>query len=241
MYLGSDSNNPPSENSATRVAYNRLRRMIVTGDLAPGTRLKIESLREALGVGASPIREALSLLTSDQLVVRLDQRGFRTADTSLENFEEILELRCTLEAKALRQSMEKATESYSEALIVAHHRMTRAEDQGREVFEQRHKEFHLALIGNCGSPLLLRFCDQLYDLNIRYRYIAGASSDYDGRNVSEEHQSILQATLGGDIKGARTQLIDHYRSTGAFLSKRIANATGSRAAPKQVFPDDEQV
>lgn len=221
MYLGDDPNVQPVENSATRVAYNRLRRMIVTGALAPGAKLKIDNLRDTLDLGASPIREALSLLTSDQLVVRLDQRGFRTAETSRENFEEILELRCTLEGKALRQSMKHASDEHSETLILAFHRMTRVPNTDPERFEQRHKAFHMALIGNCGSPLLLRFCDQLYDLNIRYRYIAGASSNYDGRNVADEHQQIMDAVLGGDARKAEKLLISHYRATGSFLSKRI--------------------
>ncbi|WP_299138419.1 GntR family transcriptional regulator [uncultured Tateyamaria sp.] len=222
MYLGTDPKNQTLENSATRVAYNRLRRMIVTGALAPGVKLKIDNLKDVLELGASPIREALSLLTSDQLVVRLDQRGFRTAETSRENFEEILELRCTLEGKALRQSMENASDDHNEALILAHHRMTRAERSDHENFERHHKDFHMALISNCGSPLLMRFCDQLYDLNIRYRYIAGASSNYDGRSVDAEHQHILDAVLGGDAQSAEEQLVAHYRVTGSFLSKRFA-------------------
>lgn len=57
-----------------------------------------------LDMGASPICEALSLLTSDMLVERIGQRGFRAAPASPANFEEILKLRCTLEDMALRQS-----------------------------------------------------------------------------------------------------------------------------------------
>ncbi|MGR3500941.1 GntR family transcriptional regulator [Pseudaestuariivita sp.] len=221
MYLGPAPDAAPQETSATRIAYTRLSRMIVTGELAPGTRLKIETLREVLEVGASPIREALSLLTSDQLVVRLDQRGFRTAETSRENFEEILDLRCTLEAKALRQSMERADEAYAEQLILAHHRMATSPAQDRDLFERRHKDFHLALIAACDGPLLLRFCAQLYDLNIRYRYIAGAAADYVGRNVADEHQGILDAVLARDVARAQRLLIEHYKATGAFLSERI--------------------
>ena len=74
-------------------------------ELAPGEKLKIDGLRRRLETGASPIREALSLLTSDNLVERLDQRGFRTAEVSAENFHEILVLRCTLEDLALRDKI----------------------------------------------------------------------------------------------------------------------------------------
>ena len=64
------------ESSATRGAYLTLRNMILTGQLPAGQKLKIEQLRGILKTGASPVREALSLLTSDMLVERIDQRGF---------------------------------------------------------------------------------------------------------------------------------------------------------------------
>jgi len=101
------------KDSATTLAYQKLRWMILSGDLAPGEKLKISGLREKLGTGASPIREALSLLVSDQLVVRQEQRGFIAAETSRDNFDEILELRCALESKALRKSTVPISSSVS--------------------------------------------------------------------------------------------------------------------------------
>lgn len=213
---------PPSQaESATKLAYRKLRKLLLTGGLAPGEKLKIDGLRQALDLGASPIREALSLLVSDQLVVRHEQRGFRAAETSRENFEEILSLRCTLEGKALRESMAAATTEWIEHLVLVHHRMQRLGALRSEEFEVEHKNFHLALIGNCGSPILLRFCDQLFDLNIRYRYIAGQSSDYQGRNVSDEHRGILDAVIAEDVEGAVSLLQSHYVKTGEFLKAYI--------------------
>ena len=125
--------------SATQKAYLAIRRMIVIGELPPGEKLKIDGLRSILDTGASPIREALSLLTSDQLVERIDQRGFRTAATSRENFEEILTLRCSLEDMALRRSIANASEKWEEDLVLGHHRMVREPRDNVEIFEERHK------------------------------------------------------------------------------------------------------
>lgn len=219
FYPGSDQSQ--SENSATQLAYNMLRDLILTGELAPGEKLKIDSLRGKLGVGASPLREALSLLTSDQLVVRQDQRGFRTAETSHENFQEILNLRCELEGMALRHSIANMTEEWAEQLVLSHHRMTRAVSQTTKVFEQHHKDFHMALIDNCASPLLIRFCSQLYDLNIRYRYLAARASGYEGRKIGDEHQEILETVLAGEIEKSNQLLCEHYKTTGAFVATFI--------------------
>ena len=195
--------------------------MLLTGGLIPGEKLKIDRLRKDLDVGASPIREALSLLVSDQLVVRHEQRGFQAAETSRENFDEILSLRCTLEGKALRQSIERATPEWIEQLVLVHHRMTRKKAIGGSEFEQEHKNFHMALIGNCNAPLMLRFCDQLYDLNIRYRYIAGQSKGYKGRKVDDEHQKILDVVIAEDPDKAVDLLLLHYQKTGDFLKAFI--------------------
>lgn len=211
----------PTEGSATHRAYLELREMIVTGKLKPGEKLKIDTLRKLLNTGASPIREALSLLTSDNLVERLDQRGFRAAEVSAENFEEILMLRCTLENLALRESIANATDAWEESVVLAHHRMQRASGSGPELFEPLHKAFHMALLANAKSPILIKFCSQLYDLNIRYRFLAGNTLNYQRRDVTEEHARVLDAVVARDADLASERLLHHYRLTGEFLAGLI--------------------
>lgn len=208
------------EASATRATYLTLRDMILTGALPAGQKLKIDQLRKLLDTGASPVREALSLLTSDMLVERIDQRGFRAAPASLANFQELLHLRCTLEDLALRQSMGRSTPEWEERLLLSHHRMKRVTDT--PTFEDAHKDFHMTLLNNAASPMLDRYCSQLYDLNIRYRNMAGASTNYKRRDVSSEHEVILDATLNHDVDAASAALLTHYRLTGAYLSKQLS-------------------
>ena len=198
--------------------------MILVGELPPGKKLKIEHLRGALDMGASPIREALSLLTSDHLVERLDQRGFRAAATSKENFTEILNLRCKLEEMALRESIANATDRWEERLVVVHHKMAREPRDNTEAFEARHRVFHMALLENCTSPILMKFCGQLYDLNIRYRYLAGQALNYQKRDIAAEHAAILDAAIERDADRAADRLLSHYRQTGAFLTDLLSEA-----------------
>ena len=213
---------PAAPVSATRKAYQDLRDSILTGVLEPGMRLKVDRLKEMFGTGASPIREALSLLTSDQLVERIDQRGFRVTTVSVAQFNEILKLRCALEEMALRESIAHAAEAWEEALVLAHHRLARAPREDVALFERHHKAFHMALLAACASPILLKFCDQLYDLNIRYRYLAGRSGGYAARDVAREHADILQAAVDRDAERASACLIQHYRKTGEFLAGQLA-------------------
>lgn len=206
------------ESSATRTAYLALRDMILTGALPAGQKLKIEQLRSLLNTGASPVREALSLLTSDMLVERIDQRGFRAAPANKENFGEILTLRSTLEDIALRASIANADPAWEERLVLALHRMKQASSDDTATFEEKHKAFHMALIDNCRSPILERYCSQLYDLNIRYRYLAAASAGYKRRDISTEHAAILDAAIARDAERASERLLNHYRLTGDYLA-----------------------
>lgn len=210
-----------SATSTTQRAYEALRDAILTGEITPGEKLKVESLKASLNIGATPVREALSLLTSDQLVERRDQRGFRAATASKQQFEEILNLRCKLEELALRQSIERGDYTWERELVLAHHQMARHYDQPPLVWETHHKEFHMALISACDSPILLRFCDQLYSLNIRYRNFAGKSKSYGKRDVPGEHQEILQAATDRDAEKASHLLTLHYRTTGNFLANLL--------------------
>jgi len=217
-----------TETLATR-AYAQARRDIIEGRLKPGAKLKIEELRLRYHMGASPIREALSLLTSDGLVERIDQRGFRVATVSRAEFEDILKVRCWLEERALRESILNGDSQWEEALVLAAYRLSKEpiSDNGDQRFvvtatwEKRHKAFHSALLAACGSPMLVAYCDQLYDKNIRYRHLAGHLS-YPNRDTEAEHDQILRATLDRDADLAVKRLTDHYRKTGSYLARTLS-------------------
>lgn len=212
--------------SITAQLFDRLRDDILNGMLEPGQKLKIESLREHYAVGASPVREALSMLTSEGLVQRLDQRGFRVSDISVSAFEELLRTRCWLEERALRESIASGSAAWEEGVLLAHHRLTktpRTSGQGeaaRPNWEKAHKLFHMSLLSACGSGFLIGFCEQLYDLNIRYRNIAGSVA-YPSRNVAAEHQAICDAAIAHDADEAVRLLVAHYTETGEFLQMQL--------------------
>jgi len=217
----SNTENVPS--SATQRVYRDLRKKIIHGDIPPGQKLKVESLKIMLDAGNSPIREALSLLTSDQLVERIDQRGFIAATASKANFQEILMLRCQLEDIALRTSITSGDDAWEENLVLAHHRLASVNWDSPEKWELQHRAFHSALLAGCGSLILLRFCEQLYDLNIRYRFLAGKSVRYNKRNVIKEHKAILDAAIARDENAASACLVEHYQLTGDFLADQFGD------------------
>jgi len=213
--------------SMTSRAYVRLKQDIISGALQPGRKLKIEELRRNYDVGTSPIREALSLLTSDHFVERIDQRGFRVSNVSAEEFEELLKTRCWLEERALRESIARGSDQWEEKVVLANYRLSRiprseAADHfvANDQWEKQHKIFHMTLISECGSSMLLKFCDQLYDQNVRYRQLSGTKA-YPTRDVAEEHSAICDSVLARDADLAAKLLVDHYQRTSNFLMEEL--------------------
>lgn len=230
--------------SRTSFIYDRLRDDIVQGRFAPGAKLKIEELRARYDSGATPIREALSLLAADGLVERLEQRGFRVAEASAREFEELLALRCWTEERALRLSIAHGGKEWEEGIVLARYRLTSTSRVPPDVshtrnvdWEKNHKSFHLSLVAGCGSATLLRMCNQLYDENSRYRYIARLSA-YERTDVYREHEEIAEAVLARDADLAVERIIAHYKRTGDLLRQSLPaylqeNAGGEAEAPRR--------
>ena len=173
--------------SRTSSIYDRIRDDIIHGQFAPGVKLKIDLLREHYGVGATPIREALSLLTADGLVERLEQRGFRVAEVRDSEFVELLATRCWLEERTLRQAIKNGGKDWEEGIVLAQYRLQRTPRVPPDVdraanaeYEQCHKSFHMSLVAACGSNTLLRLWNQLYNefqplpLHLAYEFLRAA-------------------------------------------------------------------
>jgi DNA-binding GntR family transcriptional regulator len=210
--------------SLTIQAYSKLRSLIISGALAPGQRLKVEQLRERIEVGATPIREALSLLTSEGLVERLDKRGFRVSGVSLEEYDDLHRTRCWLEEHALRDSIARGDQGWEDRLVLVTHRLRRlprtvSDGQGTRSnpeWEHMHKLFHMSLLAASPSPTLLQFCDQLHDRLNRYRSVAATGAP-GPRDWKSEHEAIAEAAIDRNADLAVERLLEHYARTGSIL------------------------
>ncbi len=198
-------------------AYRALRRDIIEGRLAPGEKLRVEHLKDNYGVGAGTLREALSLLISDALVISQGQRGFRVAPVSLDDFEDITATRVMLECNALRQSIAMGDDAWEASLLAAFHRLTKAEkkrigSEEREEWEERNRIFHEALISACPSRWLKHFLSILYQQAERYRRLSLYLQPIP-RDIHVEHEALLHAAMARDADKAASILAEHIQLT----------------------------
>jgi GntR family carbon starvation induced transcriptional regulator len=207
--------------------YARLRREIIDTTLPSGARLRLRELCETYGVGLSPMREALSKLAAEGLVLQADQRGFTVAPLELGALEELTHARCWVNEIGVRQSIAKATGAWEEQLLLSHHRMSqlrRVSTSNPNIrmpeWALRHADFHRVLVSGCGSRWLVDFCDRLFDAAERYRYVARQAGK-SRRGVDDEHKAILEAALAHDSDLCVKRLNDHFWKTAELGMKAL--------------------
>jgi len=219
------SPDPDVPRSQTSAAYARLRGDILAGCLQPGERLKIAEIACALEVSPGAIREALSRLVPEQLVVFRDQKGFVVAPLSIEDLEDLTDLRCEIEAIALRRSVLCGEVGWEGSVLAAAHRLRRtkiltsADRSLNRDWVERHRTFHTALVSACGSPRLLDLHAQLYEQSERYRSLAFPTLGATERDRQGEHQALADAALDRNADGLVELTVKHFRETTARIVK----------------------
>jgi DNA-binding GntR family transcriptional regulator len=201
-----------------------IRRDIMHGVLAPASRLRMEDLKLHFDVGLSPIREALSRLVGEGLVVFEANRGFRVAPLSQPDLADVAVTRCAVEAAALRLSIAKGDEQWEATLIAAMHlyrrRAPNAFDSAEALtgWEAAHDALHAALIGACGSPRLLALQRQLQDQHLRYRRLI-VIPQVSGDAHIEEHERLVALALDRNVEAAVAQIEHHMMITADALQR----------------------
>jgi DNA-binding GntR family transcriptional regulator len=194
-------------------AYARIRGDIVSGRLAPAQRLRLDRLRQSYGASVSTLREILSRLSSEGLVLAEGQRGFEVSPVSVENLKEIADLRLLLENRALEDSLAAGDVEWEGRVVAAHHKlatMERRMGQGDrsqvDLWKRYDWEFHQALISACGSRVLMETHAAVFDKYLRYQLIA---LSFRGDIAAEEHKVLHDCALDRDAATAREVLSRH--------------------------------
>src|SRR5215207_1212193 len=104
-------------------AYDRIRADIVFGRLSPGTRLRLDRLAHGYGASVSTLREILSRLSSEGLVLAEGQRGFAVTPVSSSGFEEVAAMRLLLENHAIPLSFAAGDLEWESRVVAAHHKL----------------------------------------------------------------------------------------------------------------------
>ncbi len=219
--MAKDAPPPPDEPSAGELAYRRIRADIVFGRLPPGRKLGLDRMRATYGVGIGTLRELLSRLASENLILAEGARGFEVAPVSEEEFREVTALRLLLETHAMERAFAAGGLEWEAGVVAAHHKLASTERSllhgaaaDPETWKRYDWEFHRALIAACGSSVLLGAHAAIYDRYLRYQMVAVV---FRGEAAAAEHRRLLEAALARDAATARAALAEHLESCVAHV------------------------
>jgi DNA-binding GntR family transcriptional regulator len=214
--LGSLAQSPVAR--AERVAdqvYRSLRRAVVMGELAPGSRLREVEVAAALNVSRTPVREAISRLLGDRLIRALPNGGVEVIDANAE-LTEIYHIREALESCAARLAAHRIT---PEQLRKLDELLEATRSTSFESYEERaqiNREFHMAIAAASGSPRLFEMINGLREFFLNPKWLMR----YDQKSAQrafEEHLEIVAALRSRAAKRAERLVRDHLKSAYAKL------------------------
>lgn len=236
----------PRDVTLTEEAYRRLRADIIAGIFEAGSPLRLEALKERYGLSFSPLREALNRLHAERLVISSALRGFRVSAFSFEEMRDAIETRVLVDIEALRRSITRGNDDWEAAVVAAFHSLSRCaarlalltrerSEAEEEELEGRHREFHLALIAQCGSRWLIDFSSQLYAQTERYRrpMMQTRSTLLPTRDIEGEHRAIMEAAIARNANSATFLLEQHYRKTGTMIELHLGNSGYSETSSER--------
>ena len=142
-----------STQTMTSQCVDKIRKLILAGELLPGDKIKGEYLRNVLGVGLSPIREALSRLATTPLVEFTDNAGFKVGEISIDSLTDSYTGYAKIEALLLSDAILNGDDAWEARIIAALYRLTKIEKNLQKVrygdWNVLNKEFHDALVAGC--------------------------------------------------------------------------------------------
>jgi DNA-binding GntR family transcriptional regulator len=186
------------------LAYSELRQMILSGALAPGSRISQYELAENMQMSITPLREAIRRLSSEGLITMDTHRDSKVADMSAAEARELLEVRLSLEPSATELAAYRRTDADVALIRAAAEKLLPVTPVWGEDAIIAHRDFHRAVYTASHNATLIKLLDDLWDKSDRYRRIGLELPSADEPRTIDlnQHHQILELVTAGDGPGA---------------------------------------
>ena len=198
--------------SLVQIAQDAIRRGIIQKELKLGQPLKEAALARPLQISNTPVREALSLLKAEGLVVSVPYKGYRVFTLNQEELVAFCELRFTLEAQALRYGIERNPKILVQKLHGILLKMQNNQDESmREEYLNLDTLFHMSFFNACQNDFLLGHYKKINSMIETMRHYISISNEATQKSL-ESHKAIVNEIDQGRIPKAIELLEDHIVS-----------------------------
>ena len=190
-------------------AYDTLKRRILTCDLRPGEAVTVAELSGSLGIGRTPVTQAIDRLMLDGLVDVMPRKGVVVSPVSLDHLVEIIEVRLLNEVQAARWATRNVTAQQIQQMRDNIQMMHKAA-QTREIADliALDSAFHKLIAKSARNGIVAELLSNLHDRSLRFWTLSLRIPDRNNR-VCEQHSAIVDALELGDADAAAQALIDH--------------------------------
>ena len=193
----------------TQRAYDLIREKIVTLNLAPGAPVNEQLLAEELDAGLVPVREAIKMLSLDQLI-DLSAQGIYVTDVNIPDLEQISEIRILTESFAARQAAQRATPDDLVVLkALCQEQGKISPDEHSNLLDLDHK-FHQAIAKAARNKYLSQTLDHFFGLSQRLWFLALPQLEFLPAAV-EEHLELVEAIKNGNADKAEKIMQIHVQ------------------------------
>jgi DNA-binding GntR family transcriptional regulator len=187
--------------SLAEKAYYAIREMIVTLQLRPGAVIDERSLVESLGIGRTPVREALRRLSQEQLVEVYPRRGMFVTTVEIRDLASLCEVRSVLEGHAAALAAKRATSGEKETLRALIDELDRHDQRDQPALMALDERIHRTVYRCAHNPFLARTLEEYYMLALRIWHLALDQAS--GLEAAvQSHRPLLAAIVAGDAGAA---------------------------------------
>ena len=206
------------------VVYNVLRDNIVSGNLAPGTRLVLKKIAQDLGVSEIPVREAIRMLEVQNFVTMTPHSGAQVIKFDAEVIREIYAIRGVIEGFAARTAIPFINGKVLDDINKCLDRMNKALEAGNvKEFGELNHQFHELIYQQSPISRLKKMIADIWDGTEKTRTVFRLSNDRP-REALQEHYELLDAIVNKDGDKVEQLMREHRQHVAAILIDHLSKA-----------------
>jgi DNA-binding GntR family transcriptional regulator len=199
------------------IAFEEIRRRIIRLEYRPGAYLNVAQVRAQLGLGATPVNQALNRLMIEGMVEVVPRQGTIVRPISFEEILNIIDVRVVTETQGARLAAERATDSEIAALFdQLDHGNVLLGRRDIEGLMQLDREFHMLLSNSTRNPVLADILRSLHERSLRFWFVSLSDAE-PLRQMLVEHRQIAERLRARDIDGASAAMRAHIESFRAMV------------------------
>jgi DNA-binding GntR family transcriptional regulator len=209
------------ESSLTEVAYEAIKQKIITLQFGPGTYLNVASITEVLGIGRTPVHQAVRRLTHDGMIEIMPRKGMIVKPVSLHEVMDVTEARALNEPYCVRLAAKNASAKDILGLERILKRASKAAKAGNTEEQMlADRDFHCEISRIAGNKILADILKNLHERSLRFWFISLHDSNHRD-DVTNEHAAIVAAIKKHNPDAAEKAMRQHIDSFRQNISQSI--------------------